>query len=225
MFATPYVLFIMMGIFTSINLNEYGVYLTVAFSGFVTLLMCCASNTDSALAITKEGSEFVLLKTVPANCVHMAWAKIFFNLIYSSVMIIISFVLVIVFCPMFDKTSTGYPWPWLIDNDWLWAMMVAVLFVNSGMIFWSFQIDIMNPRLREYATSGDTSHMSNGGKSVVIGLIVAVAFTALCLFLLRDTNNMLLNWGIFIGISALFMGVRLYMFTSYLNNVFPYIEY
>lgn len=225
LFATPYVLFIMMGIFTSISLTEFGVYMTVVFSGFVTLLMCCASNTDSALAITKEGSEFVLLKTVPANSANMVWAKIFFNLIYSTLMIIISFVLVIVFCPMFDTTTTGYHWPWLIDNSWLWAMMVAVLFINSGMIFWSLQIDIMNPKLREYATSGDTSGMSNGSKSILIGLIVAVVFTVFCLFVLTDSKNMVLNWSIIIGASAIFMIARLYLFNSYLNNVFPYIEY
>ena len=224
-FATPYVLFIMMGIYTAIALNSLGIYMTVVFSGFVTLIMSCASNTSSALAITKEGSEFVLLKTVPANSSNMAWAKIFFNLVYSSLMIVVSYVLVIYFLPMFDTGTNGIHWEWLINNDWLWLMMIATLCINAGLVFWSFQIDIMNPKLREYATSGDSSGMNNASKSIMIGVIVTVIFTALSLLLLLDTDNMVLNWSLILGISVVFLGTRLYLFVSHLKHVFPYIEY
>ena len=225
LFAMPYVLFVMVNIFTAIDLNSLGIYMSVVFSGFVALLMCCASNTASALAITKEGSEFVLLKTVPSDSSNMAWAKIFFNLIYSSAMIIISFIVVIVFCPMFDTGTNNIPWPWLLDNTWLWMMMVAVLFINAGLVFWSFQIDIMNPKLREYASSGDTSGMNNASKSILIGLIVSVCFTFVALLLLLDTDNMVLNWSLIVGVAAIFLGARLYLFIDYLKYVFPNIEY
>ena len=225
LFAMPYVLFIMMGIYTAIDLNSMGVYMTVTFSGFVSLLMCCASNTASALAITKEGSEFVLLKTVPADSSNMAWAKVFFNLIYSSVMIIISYLVVIIFCPMFDTGAHGIPWPWLLDNTWLLLMMITVLLVNAGLVLWSFQIDIMNPKLREYATSGDTSSMNNAGKSILIGLIVSVIYTVLVLLLLLDTDNMIANWSVIIALCVAFFGARLYLFISHLKYIFPNIEY
>lgn len=225
LFAMPYVLFIMMGIYTAIDLNSMGVYMTVTFSGFVSLLMCCASNTASALAITKEGSEFVLLKTVPADSSNMAWAKVFFNLIYSSVMIIISYLVVIIFCPMFDTGVHGIPWPWLLDNTWLLLMMITVLLVNAGLVLWSFQIDIMNPKLREYATSGDTSSMNNAGKSILIGLIVSVIYTVLVLLLLLDTDNMIANWSVIIALCVAFFGARLYLFISHLKYIFPNIEY
>jgi hypothetical protein len=155
----------------------------------------------------------------------MAWAKIFFNLIYSSVMIIISFIVVIVFCPMFDKGTNNIPWPWLLDNSWLWMMMISVLFINAGLVFWSFQIDIMNPKLREYASSGDTSGMNNASKSILVGLIVSVSFTAIALLLLLDTDNMILNWSLIIGVATVFLGARLYLFISHLKYVFPHIEY
>lgn len=224
-FATPYVLFIMMGIYTAIDLNNLGIYMTVIFSGFVTLLMSCASNTSSALAITKEGSEFVLLKTVPSDSKNMAWAKIFFNLVSSTIMIVLSFVLVIVFCPMFDPGINGLEWEWMINNNWLWLTMLSVLFINAGLIFWSFQIDIMNPKLREYASSGDASGMNNASKSILIGLIISVVFTIIALITLMSSTNMMLNWIIIVGIAFVFLLARLYMFVSYLKNVFPYIEY
>lgn len=225
LFAMPYVLFIMMTIFTSISLNSLGVYLSTVISGFVVLMMCSASNTASALAITKEGSEFVLLKTVPADSSNMVWSKIFFNLIYSSIMIVISYVIVIIFTPMFDKTSSGLEWKWLLNNDWLWLMMVMVLFVNAGLIFWSVQIDIMSPKLREYATSGDTSSMNNASKSILIGVLMALLFTVLAALLLIVGDNMIVNWTIIIGAATIFLGARLYLFILHLKHIFPYIEY
>ena len=224
LFAMPYVLFVMVGIFTAIQLNLLGVYMTISFSGFIALLMCSASNTASALAITKEGSEFVLLKTVPSDATKMAWAKIFFNLVYSSIMIIVSFVLVIIFCPYYKEASGG-KWEWLFNSDWLWYMMIMVLFVNAGLVFWSFQIDIMNPKLREYASSGDTSGINNASKSILIGVLISLLFTVLTLLTLLDTNNMALIWAIIIGVAVIFFIARLYLFVIYLKHVFPYIEY
>jgi ABC-2 type transport system permease protein len=225
MFATPYVLFVMVGFYSSIDLNELGVYMAVVFSAFVALVMSSASNTSSALAITKEGSEFVLLKTVPADASKMVWAKIFFNLIFSTIMIIVSFSLVIIFGPMLDKGQNGIEWKWLLNNDWLWLMMVATIIINAAMIFWSLQIDIMNPKLREYASSGDVSGMNNASKSIMIGLIVSVLFTVISLLVLLDGSNMVVNWCIILGICVAFFAARLYLFISHLKHVFPYIEY
>ena len=95
MFATPYVVFIMASIFSAVERNELGHTMTIVFTAFIVLIMASASNTSSALAITKEGSEFVLLKTAPANTTNMAWAKIFFNIIFSSIMIVVSFLVII----------------------------------------------------------------------------------------------------------------------------------
>ena len=225
-FATPYVFFMMMGLYTAMDLDGYGVYFTVVFSGFVMLLMCCASNTASSLALTKEGSEFVLLKTVPSNTANIAWAKIFFHLVYSSIMIVLSYVLVIVFCPMFETAVEGYELEWAIDNNWLWMMMCAVLCINAAMIFWSFQIDIMNPKLREYASSGDVSGMNNASKSIMIGLIVSLFFSVVvALLFFVGSKTMTTNWIIIMIISLTFLFARLYLFISHLKNVFPYIEY
>lgn len=225
-FATPYVFFIMMGLYSAMDLDARGIDLAVIFSGFVMLLMCSASNTASALALTKEGSEFVLLKTVPSEISNMAWAKIFFHLVCSTIMIVVSYAIAIFILPEFTIVTNGVVHPWVINKSWLWLTMVAVLLINAGMVFWSFQIDIMNPKLREYASSGDSSGMNNASKSIMIGLIISFFFTLIvAAFLLANSKSMTFNWTIILGISLAFFLVRLYMFMSYLKNVFPYIEY
>ena len=224
MFATPYVLFVMMSIYTAISVNSRGSLLTIVFSGFVTLMMSSASNTSSALAITKEGSEFVLLKSAPSNSANMAWAKIFFNLLFSSIMIVLSFLLVIKITPMFDgpkfnDVPEGIRW------ESLWNIMYAVLAINAGLIFWSFQIDIMNPKLREYATSGDTSGMNNANKSIMIGLIMALIFALFSFVILYAVGDTTVSWAIIIGFAIVFLLARFWLFLSYLKYVFPHIEF
>jgi hypothetical protein len=213
MFATPYVLYIMVSIFTAIDRNELGHSMTIAFSGFIVLILASASNTSSALAITQEGSEFVLLKTAPADTSNMAWAKIFFNLIFSTVMIVISFIILILFCDRIKNPNV------------YWLMMLAVIFINAGLILWSFQIDIVNPHLRECASNNNSSTVNNAAESIKIGLIITVFFTVLAVLFLMDGDNFLWQWFRIIGIAFVFLAARFYMFRGYLKNVFPDIEY
>lgn len=213
MFAAPYVAFIMVSIYSAVDRNVLGHHMTTVFAGFVVLILASASNTSSALAITKEGSEFVLLKTAPANTANMAWAKIFFNLIYSSIMIVISFLVLVLFCKRVENTS------------FLWLIMIAVLLINAGLIFWSFQIDIMSPKLREFASNGDISSVNNAAESIKVGLIVTVVFSALSIIFLMDGNDLVWQWFRIIGVAFVFLLARTYLFVSYLKNVFPDIEY
>jgi len=211
--ATPYILFFMVSIFTAVDRNPLGHSMTIGFTAFITLLMASASNTASALAITQEGAEFVLLKTVPADTTKMAWAKIFFNLLFSSIMIIISFVVLTIF-------AKG------IENIGLyWLLLIAILFVNAGLIFWSLQIDIMNPNLREYASSGDSSSMNNAGKSILVGFVMTIIFTTLVIIILVAGGNPFWKWVKIIGIALAFMLARAYLFNSYLKNIFSEIEF
>ena len=213
MFATPYVAFVMASIFSAVDRNILGHQMTVVFTSFIILIMASASNTSSALAITKEGSEFVLLKTAPADTKNMAWAKIFFNLVFSSIMIVISFIIVILFCKRIENTNV------------LWMLLIATLLINAGLIFWSFQIDIMHPHLREYASSNDESSFNNAAESIKVGLIVSVLFTVIALLFLMGGDVSVGQWFRIIGISAAFLAARTYIFVCYLKYVFPTIEY
>ena len=211
--ATPYVLFFMVSIFTAVDRNTLGHSMTIGFSAFISLLMASASNTASALAITQEGAEFVLLKTVPADTTKMAWAKIFFNLIFSSIIIIISFVVLIIFATRIENVVP------------YWLLLIAILLINAGLIFWSLQIDIMNPKLREYAASGDSSSINNASRSILIGFITTILFTALVVIILFTGGNPVWQWVKIIGVALVFMLARMYLYNSYLKNIFPEIEF
>ena len=212
MFAAPFVAFVMTCIITAIDRNELGMSLTTASIGLVVLMMASASNTSSALAITQEGSEFVLLKTAPADSTNMAWAKIFFNLVFSTIMIIISFIVVTVFC---DR---------LTDYATIWVLCGGVILVNAALILWSFELDIKNPSLREYASNNDATTIENVSKSIKIGLLLSFLYTIVVVLALYFVPGVVANI-IIIAIPLFFLGFRFFFFWNYLKYVFPKIEY
>lgn len=212
--ALPYVLYIMLTIFASVDRNNLGDTLLATFSLAITLLMATASNTASAMAITSEGQEFTLLKTAPGKTSNLAWAKILFNLVFSTVIIIFSYLL---FIFMTDRR---------IDVPALLLMMFASILINSGLIFWSFQIDLLNPKLSEYASTGTVAHGNNYSTSILIGFCWTLFFTLVftLFFLDKSTTDAVRNIKI-LGMALGFFVARFYLFSKYLKAFFKEIEF
>lgn len=209
-FAIPYVLYFMTSVFTRIETNQLGDKMIVAFVALISLLLVSASNTASSVAITTEGSEFIILKTAPGKTSNMAWAKILFNVAFSSIMILISFIILEI------KTS--------IDSANLWVVFLCVLLINIGLIFWSFQLDILNPRLSEYASNHNIDNLKNISTSILIGFIVSVLFCALTIIFLMDDDILWWSWFRVIGMAVIFFVARFYLFKNFLKAYFADIE-
>ena len=85
------------------------------------------------------------------------------------------------------------------------------------------QLDIVNPKLSEYATSGSLTTNDNIKKSLTIGIILSLVFTVagVCAFILIDE----LGWPFMIILGVLFLIYRFFSFNSYLKAYFIDIEY
>jgi hypothetical protein len=89
-----------------------------------------------------------LLKTAPSDTTKIAWAKITLNILFSWVVIGISFILFQSALPVFPSAD-------------IWQLFVFVVLINSGHILWSFQMDILKPSLSDYAQTGSLSGNKN----------------------------------------------------------------
>ncbi len=158
----PLVIYLINSVFRVINLNAFGQILVFGFNIIIGLLMITAGNTNSATALSIEGSEFVLLKTSPADTQKIAWAKIALNIIYSSILLIISALVLNSLHIM--KTSE------------LLTMALVYFFVNIGHIMWTFQLDLRNPQLRDVAYTGHIINYANVSKSLTNGITIAIIF-------------------------------------------------
>ena len=86
-----------------------------------------------------------------------------FNL-FTTLIIIVSFVLFALALPV-------YP----IED--IYMLFGFIFLINIGHICWSLQLDILSPKLSEYATSGSLSDHANIKKSLSIGLVLSIVST------------------------------------------------
>ena len=207
--AMPIILFIMNAAFSAIPLSTLGKCMVTGFNIIVGLSLATACNTQSATAITVEGSEFVLLKTAPSKTSNMVWAKIIINFLVSTVFI--------VFSAMLMSISKA------ITIEYIWPICLVMVLINWSHILWSFQLDLINPRLRDYAETGKTDGNPNANKSVIIGLVMSLIVGAIAILLLFDSLD--ISWYKIILLALAFFGLRLFLFIKNLKVLFKRIEY
>jgi hypothetical protein len=205
----PFFMYILNYIYMGLNRSTIGNQLVMIFNIMIALFITTASNIDSATAITKEGTEFVLLKTAPSDTTKVAWAKITFNVLFSFVIILISFILFQNALPVFPRSD-------------IWYLFSFIILINTGHIFWSFQMDILKPSLSDYAQTGSLSGNKNISMSISTGFALSLVLSLISImlfFLVREVA-----WFVLIFIAILFLCYRLYFFNSFLKAYFMDIE-
>lgn len=212
LFVMPFVLIIMSAIFVRVDRNNLGYSMTYAFTGLIALIMLSASNTASATAISSEGTEFALLKTAPGKTSNIIWAKVLINALLSLISLIISFV----FLSISLKGK--------IDVAQLWLVFGFVVLIDIGLILWSIQLDVLNPSMKEYATTQNRGDVKNFSTSIMIGVIISSIFSILMVVLFVISNNLLLNSIILYGTGLVFIGGRVYLLVNYIKAYFHEIE-
>lgn len=208
--SLPFIMYVLNSIYMSMNRSIMGNQLVLIFNILVILVIVATSNTASSVAITTEGHEFVLLKTAPTKTHQVAWAKMAFNFAFTSFLLLISFILFQIALPVFNKTD-------------IWLLFVFVFFINASHILWSFQLDIVNPKLSDYAATGSLSNNHNIAKSLSNGLTLAFFLTIISVILFFFYLN--IAWIVLISISILWFVFRFWLFRANLNAYFIDIEY
>lgn len=218
LFAMPFILALLTVVFANINRSNLGNQMTYAFVGLVTLVMLCASNTASATAISSEGNEFVILKTAPGKTSNIIWSKIIINFIIAFIMTTVSYA--IIFIILRKDFQAG-----LLEANKLLIVYGYVNIIEAGLLLWSIQLDIVNPKLREFANSQNASDNKNTLTSIFVGLIFSVLFSLILivLFILKGIEIWLVAV-LALLIALTFTGIRFYLLIQYRNVYFEDIQ-
>ncbi len=206
--AFPFLIYIMNTIFSAINTNPLGDTLIIVFNLIIGLLLATAGNTLSATALSVEGNEFALLKTAPSQTYKVAWAKITFNMILSTLGLLLGCLTYSLLTQVSIGSAIGFTF-------------VMVLF-NTAHIFQSFQFDILNPRLNDFAQTGNANDNPNIGRSLFSGVLIAVGVGAFAAFFMLD--NLASGWIKLIILALAFFVLRLFLFMANLKVYFKRIE-
>lgn len=206
--SMPFTLFLLNEIFEAITTSRLGNNIIMAVNVFVALLMLTSSNTYSASAITSEGSEFSLIKTAPSNTSRMCWAKILINFCFSLIAIV--------------ATTIMLAFITEINSTHLFVFFATLLCVNSAHILWAFQMDLLNPKLNDYAATGNLNDNKNVKNATLVGLLLSVLFAVLTLILLW--NGSTINIVKLMLILIVFILAKLYLFILNLKVYFSHIQ-
>ena len=205
----PIISYIMNFIVAAIRTTLYGDYMTVAFILMITLSLLGTYNANCAAAISSEGGEFAVLKAAPSDTKIVTWAKL-------TLTMLVNLIAVTTMCVVVSMTTT------LPARDILF-MFVVIVFISLGNILWSFQIDVTNPKVNDYAVKGDAVvDNPNIAKALVIGFLISTVIGVVTLLLLID--GYWSGWIRAVLIAMAYFAIRLYLYSGYLKVYFNDIQ-
>ena len=210
MLLFPLISYIFNVILLVINKNLLGDFMSIAFNVMITLSVLSANNAQVAAAISSEGNEFAVLKTAPSNTSVICWAKI----AVTSVVNVVTLATTLIMLTFTTQIGAGD----------LALMALLILIVTTGHIFWSFQLDINNPRILDYAQKGNNVvNNVNVGKAILIGFIAATLIGVLSLLLLIDASKWS-GWVRLFAIAIAFLVARFYLLRRNIKVYFNDIQ-
>lgn len=205
----PIISYIMNFIVAAVKTNIYGDYMTIAFNVMITLSLLSTYNANCASAISQEGSEFAVLKASPSNTTLATWAKL-------ALTMIVDLLAVATMCLVITFTTT------LGAKD-IALMAGIILPVSLGNVLWSFQIDLLNPKINDYAVKGDAvTDNPNIAKALLVGFLISTVIGVLNLLLLID--NYASGWVRVYAVGYAYFLMRLYLYRSNLKVYFNDIQ-
>ena len=205
----PIISYVLNFVLAAINTNTLGDFMTVAFNVMITLSLLGTYNANCAMEISKEGSEFAILKAAPSKTMIITWAKV----IVATVVDIVAIITTVVMLVVTTELTAGN----------LILLSLVLLLLSLAHIFWSFELDIKNPKINDFAVKGDNVVDNvNVAKAIGIGFGMATLAGLLTLLLLLD--GFISGWIRIILIAVAFFGMRLYLYNSNLKVYFDDIQ-
>ena len=170
--------------------------MAVAFNVLILLLISTSQNAVLASVYSREGNARYIIKTRPVSYANSVVAKLAVSLAATSLSVALS---VIAY-----KSVTGAS---AVDS----ALLCFIgIFVNVAYIFWSAELDIMNPQSRQYSTVGVSFDNPNERKATVLSFLLSALFAFAVYFLLKEGQT--LAFVKILLVAAVFLGARLYLF-------------
>lgn len=163
----PFVVIIYDNLLLGLVVNSSGGLMINGSHLLIMAVFATLGNIYSASAISREGSNFYLIKTLPVNYYTQTLAKLTFNAIFSVSAIVITGIV-----------SCFY-------MDVLVAILCTIIciFLSLGHMFASFDGELKNPTLDWY-DSGEISKINkNSTRSIIMGLLLSVVVGVLAITL------------------------------------------
>jgi len=192
----PIAILLLNKIFNAMNTRLLGTYMTFSFNILMILLILLATNAIIASIYSSEGRTAYLMKTVPHEYKKFLFPKLVVSIVLSSISTLVT---VLIF-NSFAKVGAL--------NTLL--MYLGILGLYIGHLFWSAELDLMNPQNEQYATTGSSNSNPNEKKSTILAFIIsAIVFALSLFFFMEDLTWAWIKIGLF---GVIFAVARVYFY-------------
>ena len=185
-------------IYGAMDTRLAGTYMSIAFNILLILLISLSSSTIIARSFSEEGNIAYLNKTNPQPYLKSLTSKLIINAIVYSLSLLVT---VIIF-GSFVKFS--------VVNTIIVYLLCECLYL--GHLFYSAELDIMNPQNLEYATTGTHSNNKNEAKSSLSAIVISALFTFLTYFFISENAGVV--WVKLFFVALVYLILRIYLYTS-----------
>ncbi len=173
--SIPMLIFLLNKIFLAMKTREMGDNMIIAFNLLIMLLIALNSNCAIASIFSRDGQSSYLIKTLPSNYTLPIVTKLLPNTTFGLVAILATIPVLILTLPI----------P-LVD---ILHIVFAVAFMFIAHMFYSAELDLMNPQTQLYASVGSTVSNSNEMKSTVSAFIISFLSAGVVFFLLFEKSG------------------------------------
>lgn len=194
--SMPILIFFLNKIFYAMDTRLLGDSISICFNILIILLIALSSNAYAASVFSKDGRSGYLIKVQPYKEQPLLLSK----LVVNTVFMVLSFIATLVV--LVEVSSLG-----LTKSI---VTILACMFIYFAHLFYSAELDIMNPKPELYTTINENANNPNETKSTVAAFLVSFLVFGLLLFLLIENSNLSTYLKVmFVGF--FFMIFRLYM--------------
>lgn len=194
----PLLILLLDKVFSAMDKNKTGYLMSYAFNILLIVLPLLSSNSLIATLYSKEGRAGYIKKTKPVKPIVPLLAKLTFNIILSIPCVIASTII-------FSRYASFNFITTLI-------LLLAILLLHYGHMFYSATLDIMNPQNESYATSGEEVNNENENKSSIVAFLLSIAYSLIAFKLFSETK--------FYGGSVLPASIKLFLIAAILFAYF-----
>ncbi|MBR4237800.1 hypothetical protein IKQ02_05160 [bacterium] len=210
----PSIMILILAIYSrlALNLSTGPVYASI-FAMLYLSLLSLTSVVDISTSLSREGTEFIILKTAPSKCENVTWAKILVSLVFTLGVLTVSYLMLYV-------GALALNIKYLVE--YIPLIYVVSVITNIGLTFKGMEVDVMNPSLIEYATTKSTKENKNISKTIEEGTLLSVIYTTIFGIFIFSVG--LSAFLVLIPLSIIYLVYRVFSFRTKLFAFFDDIE-
>ncbi len=198
---TPVAIFLQNKVIGAMDTKILGDFMGIAFNILIILLMMLSSNVTISSIYSSEGNSAYINKIVPVLFGIPLTGKLILNAGICIISIIVSTILINVFANIGTLQTI--------------MLSLSLIFVFLAHLYWSAEMDVMNPQNQQYQTTGKSQKNPNETKSTIFAFITSFVFAFISFFLMKEDIRVVFIKLLFL--SLIFCVIRIYLFYMKVN--------